>query len=84
MESTIRKLGNSAVIILPAPLLKSLNFVIGQPVEIKTDGKRLVIAPRTRKRYTAAELNAQCDLKAAMPDDLQEWERAPAVGSETL
>jgi len=40
----------------------------------------LIKAKRTR--LTAAELNAQCDPKAPMPDDLQAWEKMPPVGSE--
>ncbi|MEC5218683.1 hypothetical protein RCH09_003657 [Actimicrobium sp. GrIS 1.19] len=36
------------------------------------------------RRYAATELNAQCDLTAPMPTDLQDWENAPVVGSEKL
>ncbi len=36
------------------------------------------------KRHTAAELNAQSDLKAPMPIELLDWENAPAAGSESL
>lgn len=84
METSIRKLGNSAGVILPAPLLKSLNLNIGQQVELEEKQGHLVIRPKKKKRYTAAELNAQCDFSAPMPDDLRVWEEAPAVGNEAL
>jgi hypothetical protein len=35
-----------------------------------------------RKRYTVAELMAQCDPNAPMPADLQEWDRLQHVGRE--
>ena len=35
-----------------------------------------------RKRYSAAELIAQCDVDAPMPTDLQGWDRMAPVGSE--
>lgn len=84
METSIRKLGNSAGLILPAPLLKSLNLTIGQQFEIEKEDGRLVLTPKARKRYTAAELNAQCNPQAPMPEDLVALENSPAVGSEAL
>ena len=84
METSIRKLGNSAGIILPAALLRSLKFEVGQAIDIEVEDGRLVVTPKRRKRYTAAELNAQCDPPAPMPEDIVAWERAPLVGSEAL
>jgi hypothetical protein len=43
-----------------------------------------LIAPRTPKRYTAAELNALCNLKAPMPSCLQSWEGMADIGDEML
>lgn len=84
METAIRKLGNSAGIILPAALLRSLKFEVGQTIDIEVEDGRLVVTPQRRKRYTAAELNAQCNPRAPMPEDVLAWERAPIVGSEAL
>lgn len=84
MESAIRKLGNSAGIILPVALLRSLKCEVGQIIDIEVDDGRLVVTPVRRRRYTAAELNAQCDRRAPMPEDLVAWDSAPAVGSEAL
>ena len=82
METAIRKLGNSAGIILPAALMRTLKFEVGQAIDIEVEDGRLVVTPKMRKRYTAAELNAQCDLRAPLPEDIVAWERAPVVGSE--
>ncbi|MFA7268963.1 MAG: AbrB/MazE/SpoVT family DNA-binding domain-containing protein [Sterolibacterium sp.] len=84
METSIRKLGNSAGIILPAALLRSLKFEVGQTIEIEVEDGRLVVTPKMRKRYTAAELNAQCNPRAPMPEDIVAWEGVPMVGTEVL
>jgi antitoxin ChpS len=84
METIIRKVGNSAGLILPTQMIKALNLTIGQQVNLEETDGRLVVTPKLRRRYTAAELNAQCDLSAPLPADLQGWEIAPAVGSEAL
>ena len=84
MESAIRKLGNSAGIILPAALLRSLKFEVGQTIDIEVEDGRLVVTPTRRKRYSAAELNAQCNPRAPMPEDIVAWDHALSVGSEAL
>lgn len=84
METAIRKLGNSAGIILPVALLRSLKCEVGQTIDIAVEDGRLVVTPVRRKRYTAAELNAQCNRRAPMPEDLVAWDNAPSVGSEAL
>jgi antitoxin component of MazEF toxin-antitoxin module len=82
METAIRKLGNSAGLILPAPLLKSLNLSVGQTVEVEESEGRLVITPKTRKQYALQELLAQCHAQAAPPADMAGWEEMAAVGRE--
>jgi len=84
METEIRKLGNSAGIILPAALLRTLKLEVGQAIDIEVEDGRLVVTPKRRKRYTAAELNALCNPRAPMPEDMVAWESAPVVGSEAL
>ena len=85
MELIMRKLGNSTGLTFPAAFLRELRLVEGQVISVSTqqDGSIVLRPKATRKRFTAAELNAQCDLKQAMPIDLDLWDRMPAVGSET-
>lgn len=82
-EATIRRQGNSVGVVLPQPILREMGFMVGQTVSLQTTPDGLVIKAK-RKRYTAAELNAQCNPSAPMPDDLREWESMPAVGTEAL
>jgi antitoxin ChpS len=86
MELLIRKLGNSAGLTLPPALLRDLDFSIGQALVVERAGEGSIVlrAKPTRKKYTAVELNKQCNLKAPMPADLQAWEDMPAVGDEAL
>jgi len=84
METAIRKLGNSAGIILPAAFLRSLKCEVGQTIDIAVEDGRLVVTPKRSKRYTAAELNALCNPRAPMPEDIVAWERAPVAGGEAL
>lgn len=83
MELRIGRVGNSAGLILPQTLLKELGLSIGQAFDAEKENGRLVLTPR-RRRYSAAELNAQCDLSAAMPPDLDGWDQMPDVGLERV
>ena len=52
--ATLRKIGGSVGLSLPAPLVKSLSFKVGEKVEVlERDGEIVVKAclPPKRKRY---------------------------------
>lgn len=83
MELSIRKLGNSAGIILPAALLRSMHLSVGSSVTAEQVKGKLVLTPAAKPRYTLAELVAQCDSKAAPPKDMQGWNAMASVGRET-
>lgn len=85
MLLTFRRIGNSTGLMFPAAFLKEHHIKEGVTVDIVPNEKgELILKPQARKRYTAAELNAQCDLSASMPDDLQDFQNAPKVGNEAL
>lgn len=86
MELQLRKLGNSTGLTLPPSLMRDLGLAAGQLMTLrKTPSGSILLTPKVEKRkYTAAELNAQCNLKAAMPDDLVGWEHMVSVGNEVL
>ena len=86
MELLIRKMGNSAGLTLPPALLRDLDFSVGQSLLVERSGANAIVlrAKPLRKKYTAAELNKQCNLKAPMPADLQAWEDMAPVGDEAL
>ena len=83
MEVILRKYGNSTVAVLPPAVLKDLGLASGQSMTLDTteDGK-IILAPK--RKYTLAELLAQCDAKAAPPADLAAWDRARPVGQEVF
>lgn len=82
MELSIRKLGNSAGIIFPATMLKSLNLSIGSAVNADEIDGRIVLTPAVKIKYTLSELMAQCDLKAEGPTDMKAWESMLPAGKE--
>jgi antitoxin ChpS len=81
MEVVLRKYGNSTVLALPPAVLKDLGLKAGQSMTLdSTPDGRITLAPK--RRYTLADLLAQCDPKAAPPADLALWDKARPVGQE--
>jgi antitoxin ChpS len=83
MEVVLRKYGNSTVAVLPPAVLKDLGLSAGQSMSLDTtDDGKIILAPK--RRYTLADLLAQCNPKAAPPVDLALWESARPVGKEVF
>jgi antitoxin ChpS len=83
MELTLRKYGNSTALSFPPALLRDLGLKVGQSLTLgKTADGLITLAPK--RRYTLAELIAQCDLKAPPPADMAIWDAARPVGQEVL
>ena len=81
MEVVLKKYGNSTVAVMPPPVLKDLGIKAGQSMTLETtaDGK-IILSPK--RRYTLAELIAQCDVQAAPPADMALWDTARPAGNE--
>jgi antitoxin ChpS len=85
MKTNIRKIGNSAGMILPAVILKKLHLSEGDEIEISENGNQILLTPKQNKpKYTLKELLAQCDLKAPMPEAVKEWDEVQPAGRESL
>jgi antitoxin ChpS len=82
MELSIRKLGNSAGIIFPSTLLRSLNLSIGSAIHAEQIEGKIVLTPKVKSRYTLSELLAQCDLSAPVPEDVKAWDLIAPAGKE--
>ncbi|WP_300484821.1 AbrB/MazE/SpoVT family DNA-binding domain-containing protein [Methylobacter sp.] len=67
MQTQIKKWGNSAVVRLPATMLAQLNLAVGSPVDLKTEGDRLVIEPSLNREYKLSDL-----LDGITPENLHE------------
>jgi antitoxin ChpS len=81
MEITLRKYGNSTVAVIPPPVLRDLGLAAGQAMTLETTAEGKIVLTQTR-RYTLADLLAQCDPKAPPPADLSLWEAARPAGRE--
>lgn len=83
METLLRNIGNSKGVVLPAQLLKELGFQVGDKLDVTAaDGKLVIARVEKRQKYKLADLLAKCDLSEPMPQDLADWNAAPAVGAE--
>lgn len=84
MELQLRKLGNSTGLTLPQSLMRDLRLAAGQLMTLRrTSSGAILLTPKAgRREYSAAELNAQCNLEAPMPGDLVAWGQMLPVGNE--
>ena len=80
--ATLRSVGGSVVMAIPKRLLELVHLQSGSQVNIDVQEGRLIIEPKTKLRYTLAELMAQCDLSLPLSVTDREWLDAPAVGGE--
>ncbi|EGR4069223.1 AbrB/MazE/SpoVT family DNA-binding domain-containing protein [Vibrio cholerae] len=57
MRTQIRKIGNSLGNIIPAAFIRQLGLVEGADIEVKTEGKRIIIEPieRPKMRFPFSE-----------------------------
>jgi antitoxin ChpS len=81
MEVVLRKYGNSTVAVLPPAVLKDLGLKAGQSMTLDATADGMItLAPK--RRFTRAELLAQCNAKALPPKDMAAWDRARPIGQE--
>jgi antitoxin ChpS len=86
--TNLRKVGGSVMLAVPPALLEVLQLQPGTRVGIAVEKGRLVVEPRTRRRYTLDELLAQCDPKARRSKrgakQEREWLNSKPVGGELI
>lgn len=81
MEVILRRYGNSTVAVLPPPVLRDLGISAGQHMSLQTTEDGRIVLSRKRK-YSLAEMVAQCDPKAEPPADLALWDQSRLEGQE--
>ncbi len=81
MQLVIRKIGNSAGVVIPAPVLEQLNASVGTSLDANVQGGQLTLSA-AKPRYTLTELLAQCDPNAPVSVDVQDWQNTKPVGNE--
>ena len=82
--TNLRKVGGSVMLAVPPALLDVLKLEAGAKVDIGIEDGCLVVAPRTRRRYSLDELLAQCDENAVLSAEDRDWLDARPVGNELL
>lgn len=82
----VRKLGNSIGLTFPAVMVREYGLAPGVKFDVEpmADGALVLRPTRAKLRFTAAELNAQCNQRASMPADLIDWNAMPSAGTEVL
>ncbi|AZS26248.1 AbrB/MazE/SpoVT family DNA-binding domain-containing protein [Vibrio anguillarum] len=57
MRTQVRRIGNSLGNIIPAAFIKQLGLAEGADIEVKADGKKIIIEPieRQKKRFPFSE-----------------------------
>ena len=67
----------------PVNKLRGLLHRPDQP-PVPVEDMSILARQNTRKRYTAAELMAQCDPNAEMTEEMKAWDRMVPVGQEIV
>lgn len=81
----LRQVGGSVMLTIPPAFLDQLALTARNSVGVKIENGRLVVEPtKDRPRYSAAELIAQCDLNAPIPDYDSSWVSGEAIGDEFI
>lgn len=81
MAVILRKYGNSTVAVLPPAVLRDLGLVAGQAMTLDTTDQGSIVLAR-KKRFSLADLIAQCDPKVPISADLDLWNSAKPAGQE--
>ncbi|BBP02558.1 AbrB/MazE/SpoVT family DNA-binding domain-containing protein [Sulfuriferula nivalis] len=82
--TTLRKVGGSIMLAVPAGFLERLHLQAGATVSLVVEQGSLVVNPGMRPRYTLAELLAACDVAKPVSTEEREWLDAPLVGDELM
>jgi antitoxin ChpS len=80
--ATLRTVGGSVVMAIPKRLLEMVHLQVGSQVNIDVKEGTLIVAPIPKKRYTLAQLLAQCDASLPISAEERAWLDAPVVGLE--
>jgi antitoxin ChpS len=84
MQTNLRKVGGSVMMALSPAFLEELKIGSGSIVDVALLEGHLVVKPLTKPKYTLADLLAQCDAKAKMSKEDQQWLELTPVGNEIL
>ena len=84
MQTNLRKVGGSVMMALSPAFLEELGIAAGSIVDVALLEGHLVVKPMPKPKYTLADLLAQCDPKAKISKEDQQWLELTPVGNEIL
>ncbi len=73
MQTAVRKMGNSAGIILPKPLLQALGIEVGRQIDIAVEDGRIVATPVKRPVRLGWEEDAAAIGALPLTEDEKAW-----------
>jgi antitoxin MazE len=78
MRSSVRKIGNSAGVILPKPFLASIGAEAGDPVDVTMEDDRIIIVAAPKKHPREGwEEEAKALAARGLTEEEREWLEAP-------
>jgi len=77
MGAAVRKIGNSAGVILPKPILEALGAKVGDTLELTLEGDVVRISARKRKVREGWEEDAKRLAALGLTEEEREWLDAP-------
>lgn len=80
----LRKSGGSLMMTMPKAILESLDLHADQELSLTIKEGKIILDPKARPRYTAAELLAQCDFNLPMGEEECAFLNSPAIGGEEI
>jgi antitoxin ChpS len=80
----LRKVGGSVMLAIPKPMLDALDLAPDAAVDLSIKAGRLVVDPKTRRRYSLDELLAQCKSAARLSREDRDWLRGRRAGRELI
>lgn len=80
----LRQVGGSVMLAIPPAFLEQLHLSARADVGVAVENGRLIVEPKTRPRYTLANLLAECDPAGPEPEDDNEWTTGAPAGEELI
>jgi antitoxin ChpS len=80
----LRAVGGSVMFAIPKALLDSLHLQANSSVGVSVSEGKLIVDPQVKRRYTLAELLAQCDPAAPASAQDEAWLSDEPIGREEI
>lgn len=84
LMTTLRTVGGSVMFAIPKAILEGLDLQPNASVGLSMAEGKLIVDPHPRRRYTLADLLAECDVSAPRTDEDEAWLSDGPVGREAL